>query len=297
MFSRFRIAISLVLLFTLVFAIPVFAGGWAVISLDELPTGVVAGEPHTIGFTVLQHGRTPMSGLDPTITATLSNSETLTFFAEPEGKPGHYAATLTFPKDGDWEWSIQAFTMDLKMPALSVAAAGTASVNHPVVKSESQFSSVPPLLIVRVLAFAISLVGLVMVFRRRSHIAVALTVLCMLIGITSFMMESAVPEVEAQSKSVSEVPGDSSISQVELGRQLFIAKGCITCHVNSKATRDSEYLTIEMGATNLSNFSAHPDVLRMRLTDPAIVKSDTKMPKLNLSESEIEALVVFINSK
>ena len=297
MYARFRIALGLALLLVFAFAVPVLAGGWAVISLDELPTGVVAGKPHTIGFTVLQHGKTPMTDLYPIITARLSNDEVLTFSAEPEGKPGHYTATLTFPKDGNWEWSIQAFTMDLEMPELSVAAAGTASVNQPVVKSESQFASVSPLLIVRVLAFAIGLVGLVVAFRSKSRMAVALTGLCLLVGITSFMMEPAVPEVEAQGKSSSEVAVDSSITQVELGRQLFIAKGCITCHVNSKATRDSEYLTIEMGATNLSNFSAHPDVLRMRLTDPAIVKSDTKMPKLNLSESEIEALVVFINSK
>jgi len=297
MFSRFRSAILLVLVFTLALAIPVFAGGWAVISLDELPVGVIAGEPHTVGFTVLQHGRTPMTGLDPTITATLSNDEKLTFFAEPEGEPGHYAATLTFPKDGNWEWSIQAFTMDLKMPALSVAAAGNASVNQPVARSESQFATVSPLLIVRVLAFAIGLVSLVVAFRSKSRTVMALTGLCLLVGITSFIMESAVHEVEAQGKSSSEVTVDSSISQVELGRQLFIAKGCITCHVNSRATRDSEYWTIEMGATNLSNFSAHPDVLRMRLADPSLVKSDTQMPKLNLSESEIEALVTFINSK
>lgn len=297
MYARFRIALGLALLLVFAFAVPVLAGGWAVISLDELPTGVVAGKPHTIGFTVLQHGKTPMSGLYPIITARLSNDEVLTFSAEPEGKPGHYTATLIFPKDGNWEWSIQAFTMDLKMPELSVAAAGTASLNQPVVKSGSQFASVSPLLIVRVLAFAIGLVGLVVAFRSKSRMTVALTGLCLLVGIASFMMESPVPAVEAQGKSSSEVAVDSSISQVELGRQLFIAKGCITCHVNSKATRDSEYLTIEMGATNLSNFSAHPDVLRMRLTDPAIVKSDTKMPKLQLSETEIEALVVFINSK
>ena len=43
MLSRFRKAILLVSVFTLAFVIPVFAGGWAVISLDELPTGVVAG--------------------------------------------------------------------------------------------------------------------------------------------------------------------------------------------------------------------------------------------------------------
>ena len=297
MLSRFRSALLLVTIFTLAFAIPVFAGGWAVISLDELPVGVVAGEPYTIGFTVLQHGKTPMTDLAPTITARIANDEVLTFFAEPEGKPGHYTAALTFPKDGDWEWSIQAFTMDLKMPALSVAAAGTASANQPVAKSETQFASVSPWLIVRVVAFALALVGLVMVFRRRNRKSVVLTGLCLLIGITSFMMESTIPQVEAQGKSISDGMVDPSIPQVELGRQLFIAKGCITCHVNSKATRDSEYWTIEMGAPNLSNFSASPEILFLRLKDPAAAKSDTKMPDLGLKKTEIEALIAFINSK
>jgi len=114
MLSRFRRALLLVTIFTFAFAIPVFAGGWAVISLDELPVGVVAGEPYTVGFTVLQHGRTPMTDLSPTVTARIAKGEILTFFAEPQGKPGHYMATLTFPTNGEWEWSIQAFTMDLK---------------------------------------------------------------------------------------------------------------------------------------------------------------------------------------
>ena len=57
MFNRFRISIALALLLSVVLAIPAFAGGWAIITLDELPTGVVAGEPLTIGFTVLQHGK------------------------------------------------------------------------------------------------------------------------------------------------------------------------------------------------------------------------------------------------
>ena len=296
MFTKFRIALLMVLIFTFAFAIPVFAGGWAVITLDELPAGVVAGEPYTIGFTVLQHGKTPMTGLYPIITARISNDEVLTFSAEPEGKPGHYTAALTFPKDGEWEWSIQAFTMDLKMPSLNVAAAGTASVTQQVVKSEPQFASISPWLIVRVVAFALALVCLVMVFRRRSRMAGALTGLCLLIGIMSFIMESAVPQVEAQGKSASEAMVDSSVSQVELGRQLFLAKGCITCHVNNKATRDAEYWTIEMGAPNLSNFSASPEILFIRLKDPAAAKSDTQMPNLGLKDTEINALIAFINS-
>jgi len=297
MFSRTRIALSLALLLSLVFAIPVFAGGWAVITLDEFPAGIVAGEPLTIGFTVLQHGKTPMIGLYPTITANLYKEQEFVVNAEPEGKPGHYTATLMFPKEGEWRWSIQAFTMDQVMPMLSVSAPVVASASQPVVKTESVTASFPLLLIVRMLAVGIGLVGLVVALRRRSRLAMALTVLCLVIGVGSFMTGTITPEVEAQGRSSSEAISEPSISQVDMGRQLFIAKGCITCHLNSRVASSSEYWTIEMGATNLSKFSASPEALRLRLKDPSSVKSDTKMPNLNLSEAEIEALITFINSK
>jgi len=297
MFSRFRISIVFALLLSLVFAIPTFAGGWAVITLHDLPTDVVAGQTLKISFSVLQHGKTPMTGLEPTITAELSNDEKFVVIAEPEGKPGHYVALVTFPKEGYWSWSIQAFTMDQAMPELNVAAPLVASASQPVAKTEPATASIPPLLIVRILALAVGLAGLVVAFQRKSRLAVALTISCLLVGVASFVIGSSIPEVEAESKSSSGVISNSSISQVELGSQLFIAKGCITCHVNSKAARASEYWTIEMGATNLSKFSASPEVLRVRLKDPKLAKSDSQMPNLNLSDEEIEALIAFINSK
>jgi hypothetical protein len=297
MFSQFRFVMGLALLFALIAVFPVFAGGWAVITLDELPSGVVAGEPLTIGFTVLQHGVTPMTNLEPTVTASLSNGKPLTFFATPEGKPGYYIATLTLPEPGDWEWSIQAFTMDQKMPALNVAASSTAAVSQPVAKSEPATVGISLLLIVGIFALATGFAGLVVALRHKSRVTLGLTVVCLLIGVASLIAESASPvEVEAQSSS--ETLTIDSASQAELGEQLFVAKGCITCHVNSKVTNSHDYWTIPYeNATNLSNFSAHPDVLRMRLKDPTSVKSDTKMPNLDLTEVEIEALVAFINSK
>ena len=294
MFYRFRISIALAVLLSVVLAIPAFAGGWAVITLDELPTGVVAGEPLTIGFTVLQHGKTPMDGLDPTITATSSNSESFMVHAKPEGETGHYAATLTFPAEGSWNWSIQAFSMELAMPALSVVAPIAGSVSQQPV---AQAATTSPLLIVRILALVIGLASLVLAYQRKSRLAAALTVACLLVGVGSFVTGSSVPAVEAESKSASEAVKDSSISQVEFGRQLFIAKGCITCHYNTKAAQAADYMTIGMGAPNLSNFSASPEVLRIRLKDPKMAKSDTQMPNLNLAEDEIEALIAFINSK
>ncbi len=295
MVYRFRISIALALLLSVVLAIPAFAGGWAVITLDELPTGVVAGEPFNIGFTVLQHGKTPMDGLDPTITATSSNSESFVVHAKPEGETGHYAATLTLPKEGSWNWSIQAFSMEQAMPMLSVAAPIAVPVGQQPVAETAPISAV---WIVRVLALVIGLAGLVVAYQHKSRLAVGLTAVCLLVGVGSFVTGSSVSEnVEAQSKSSAEAAGDPSMSQVELGRQLFLAKGCITCHYNSKAASESEYWTIDMGAPNLSKFSASPEALRLRLNDPASVKSDTQMPNLDLADDEIEALIAFINSK
>jgi mono/diheme cytochrome c family protein len=298
MFSRFRISLVLALALAFALAIPVLAGGWAVITLDELPTNVVAGDSFTVGFTVLQHGKTPLTDLDPTIIAKSSSNEKFIVLAKPEGKPGHYAASLTFPSEGNWEWSIQAFTMDQPMPVLSVAASVVASVSVPAVEVEPvEASSVSPLWIVRALALGIGLVGLVIAFRRKSRVAVALTALCLVVGIGSFVTGSAVPAVEAESASPAKVASDQSISQVELGQRLFVAKGCVTCHVNNNLPNREDFWTIDvLGATNLTNFSASPEILRIRLNDPSAAKSDTQMPQLNLSDSEIEALIAFINS-
>jgi cytochrome c2 len=295
MFLRFRVVLGFALLLSLIFVIPAFAGGWAVITLDELPTNISAGEPHTIGFTVLQHGRTPMTDIAPTVTAELSFDEKFVVQAEPEGKPGHYTAVLTFPKEGNWEWSIQAFTMDQPMPALRVTASGM--VSEPVKTTEAKPATIPWLMIIRMLAFGVALASLIVAFQRRSRLAGALTGLCLLIGIGSFMPGATALEVEAQSKPASKAPMASSVSQIELGEQLFIAKGCITCHVNNKVDQASTYVTIEMGATNLTKFKSSPEALRLRLKDPAAVKSDTKMPNLGLKETEIEALIAFINSE
>ena len=181
------------------------------------------------------------------------------------------------------------------MPVLSVATPIAAPVSQQPVVETAPISTV---LIVRILALVIGLAGLVIAYQRKSRWAVGLTVICLLVGLGSFVTGSDVPEsVEAQSKSSAEVASAPSISQVELGRQLFLAKGCITCHYNSKAASESEYWTIDMGAPNLSKFSASPEALRLRLKDPASVKSDTQMPNLNLAEDEIEALIAFINSK
>jgi hypothetical protein len=183
--------------------------------------------------------------------------------------------------------------MDQTMPLLKVAPATGAAVKADV---EKRPVALPWMFIIG-LAFAATLVSATFAFRRRSRLATVLTVVFLIAGVAlSITGAGAVSRVEAQSKSELGGSADPSISQVEWGRQLFVAKGCITCHYNSRAD-SSKNPTIEMGAPNLSTFSAVPEVLRLRLNDPSSVKSDTKMPKLTLSDAEIEALIAFINSK
>jgi len=63
-----------VLMMSALSTIPAWGGGWAVITLDALPASPQAGEALSVGFTVLQHGHTPLGGLGPRIVATHAES-------------------------------------------------------------------------------------------------------------------------------------------------------------------------------------------------------------------------------
>jgi mono/diheme cytochrome c family protein len=182
------------------------------------------------------------------------------------------------------------------MPALMVTAEKTAVVSPPGKEAAPASLLSSPILPISVALITLGLFAAVIGFRRRSRPLLVSTALSLLAGIALLALGTgAASDVQAQAKS--DVVGDNPSSQVEQGRQLFIAKGCITCHANSKAKAASESMTIEMGAPDLSNYSSSPEILFIRLKDPAAAKSDTKMPNLELKETEIEALIDFINSK
>lgn len=76
------------------------------------------------------------------------------------------------------------------------------------------------------------------------------------------------------------------------GRALFVAKGCITCHLNGRIEGSQ---TIAPSGPDLTTYTNDPAFLRRWLADPALVKPGTAMPDLNLSATEIESLVAFLN--
>lgn len=81
------------------------AGGWATVQLASTPDGVAAGDTWAAELTVLQHGRTPLDGLSPTVTIE-SGSHEQTFPAAATGRPGVYRADVVFPTAGTWAWRI-----------------------------------------------------------------------------------------------------------------------------------------------------------------------------------------------
>jgi hypothetical protein len=100
------------------------AGGFATVQLSSTPTGTDAGTPWSVDLTVLQHGITPLDGMDPEITISNGSTET-SFPATPTGAPGMYHADVVFPEAGAWTWSIwDGFSQTHTYKAVQVGPAG-----------------------------------------------------------------------------------------------------------------------------------------------------------------------------
>ncbi len=83
------------------------AGGWAMATVDEVPAAT-SGESEQIGFTILQHGETPVDLPEEVGIELVHEDGTVEFFpAIGDGTIGHYVTTVTFPESaGSYQWSI-----------------------------------------------------------------------------------------------------------------------------------------------------------------------------------------------
>jgi len=191
-------------------------GGWAVITVEQLPDYVTAGRPVTLSFTVRQHGVTRLSGLKPSIEAR-SGDLTTTATASPGRETGQYASTLTLPRAGEWTITIHSGFLDRQVTLLplSVIAPGAAT---------------PP-----------------------------------------------------------------SPSEPERGRRLFVAKGCVTCHVHREVAGSG---VVAVGP-ELTNHPLPMDYLKQFLANPAIAPQSgtVRMPDLGLAPQEIAALAAFLSTE
>lgn len=78
------------------------AGGWATVGMAPLPDGVEPGATWSPEITILQHGRTPLDGLSPTVTISDDGGASHSFTATPTGETGVYEARVVFPDAGSY---------------------------------------------------------------------------------------------------------------------------------------------------------------------------------------------------
>ena len=102
---RLRIAVAVAA--SLVTAGVAGAGGWATAGLAPPPDEISAGDTWNAQVTILQHGRTPLSGVEPTVTIRNEKTgEAKTFPAKPTKKTGVYEAHVVFPAGGTWTYEV-----------------------------------------------------------------------------------------------------------------------------------------------------------------------------------------------
>ncbi len=105
----------------------VAAGGWAVVTVKDLPEYFVAGQQYTIEFQVRQHGRTLLSGLRPQLVVNSTGARELMIPAAPLSAGGTYAVRFTAPASGPVTLTIRSGFMNNQLtlyPQTVVAAGG-----------------------------------------------------------------------------------------------------------------------------------------------------------------------------
>ena len=102
-----KLLIGVAAVAALTFAGAASPGGWATAGLGPPDDGISAGDTWKADVTILQHGQTPLVGVQPAV--IIKNAKTgveKRFAAKPTGKPGVYRAEVKFPSGGEWRYFV-----------------------------------------------------------------------------------------------------------------------------------------------------------------------------------------------
>jgi len=101
-------------------------GGWAVVTVKDLPEYFVAGQQYTLEFQVRQHGHTLLSGLRPELVIAPPAAREVVIPAVARSAAGTYAVTFTAPAAGDVRLTIRSGfgNNELRLYPQTVVAAG-----------------------------------------------------------------------------------------------------------------------------------------------------------------------------
>jgi cytochrome c551/c552 len=104
----------------------VATGGWAVVTVKDLPEYFVAGQQYTIEFQVRQHGHTLLSGLRPELVIAAPAAREIVIPAIARSAAGTYTVTFTALAAGDVRLTIRSGfgNNELRLYPQTVVAAG-----------------------------------------------------------------------------------------------------------------------------------------------------------------------------
>ena len=146
----------------------VAAGGWATVGLERPPDGLRPGEPWVASITVLQHARTPLEGVHPTLVIREAGGPTRSFPAAPTSKPGVYRARVVFPSAGSWRYVVDDdFSARHRFGPVEIGQGKAAPASVGAVNAPESDAGRPGPAMVGVLAAAVLLLILVFALARR----------------------------------------------------------------------------------------------------------------------------------
>ncbi len=105
--GRGRISLLIASLLIL-FAMTAHAGGWAIVTVNDLPDYAIAGKTLSMTFAVRQHGATLLEGLKPVIFAKAPDMRSVRIDAQPTMQKGEYRFELPLTQPGEWKISIDS---------------------------------------------------------------------------------------------------------------------------------------------------------------------------------------------
>jgi hypothetical protein len=105
--SRGRISLVIASLM-IIFAATAYAGGWAILTVNDLPDYAITGKTLSMTFTVRQHGATLLDGLKPVVFAKAPDMRSVRIDAQPTKQSGEYRFELPLMQPGEWKISIDS---------------------------------------------------------------------------------------------------------------------------------------------------------------------------------------------
>jgi hypothetical protein len=133
---------------TLILASSALAGGWAQAIMDAPPDDPGgANQPVTIGFTLLQHGVTPVDwGTAQVVLTNDATGQSVTVDARPQGAVGHWVAEISVPAEGTWSYEVR-HDLEIEMSGFDPMVVGPSAAQPASTTAATTSTSIQPALL------------------------------------------------------------------------------------------------------------------------------------------------------